>query len=265
MQPQTIDDVIARLESIIDDAVARGDRIGYFAALYNRVTLAVRDGIRTGQFHDGPRMERLDVTFATRFLDALDAWRAGQLPSRVWLKAFEATLSPTPVILQHLLAAMNAHITLDLGIAAARTCPGAELPGLKTDFDRINTVLASLTPTVEGEIGRDSPEFALLSRVAPALENHVVGFAMDDARAMSWSFASSLAPLPLPQQVPLIARRDDEAAFASAAILADGIFARVLRHKESTDVAANIRSLAQGEFRISVAAADVATAASLPA
>lgn len=263
MQAKTIDEVIARLEAIIDDAVARGDRIGYFAALYNRVTQAVRDGIRTGRFQDGPRMERLDVTFANRFLSALDAWRAGQLPSRVWLKAFEATLSPTPIVLQHLLAAMNAHITLDLGIAAARTCPGDQLPGLKTDFDTINAVLAQLTPTVESEIGRESPEFALLSRLAPSLENRIVGFAMDDARAMAWSFASALAPLPLEQQVPLMARRDDEGAIASDAILFDGLVVRFLRHKESTDVAANIRALAQGEFRISVGAAEVAAAAHL--
>jgi hypothetical protein len=204
------------------------------------------------------------VTFATRFLDALDAWRAGEMPSRAWLKAFEATLSPTPVILQHLLAGMNAHITLDLGIAAARTCPGAALAGLRTDFDRINDVLAALTPTVESEIGRESPEFGLLSRVAPALENRIVGFAMGEARAMAWSFASALAPLPLEQQVPLMARRDDEAAIASAAILFDGIAARVLRHKESTDVAANVRALAQGEFRFSISPAELATAAATP-
>jgi hypothetical protein len=264
MQAQTIDEVITRLEAIIEDAEARGDRIGYFAALYNRVTLAVRDGIRAGQFEDGPRMERLDVTFANRFLDALDAWRAGQLPSRSWLKVFEATFNSRPVVLQHLLSGMNAHIALDLGVAAAQTCPGAALPPLEADFGHINDVLASLTPTVETEIGEDSPEFALLTHIAPGMEQRVFGFGMGRARELAWHFACTLAPLPLEQQPALMARRDEEVALFSDGMLANGVLAHVLRHGESTDVAANIRSLARGEFAVCVTAAHLAGADAQP-
>lgn len=261
MRAQTIDEVIARLEAVIEEAEARGDRIGYFAALYNRVTITVRDGIAAGEFDDGPRMERLDVTFANRFLDALDAWRAGQLPSRAWLKAFDVASNPQPVVLQHLLAGMNAHIALDLGVAAAQTCPGAELPPLKEDFARINDVLATLTPTVETEIGEDSPEFALLTHIAPALEQRVFGFGMDAARELAWDFACTLAPLPLQQQPALMAHRDHEISLFSDGILANGVLAHVLRHGESTDVAANIRSLATGEFTACVKAGHLAGAA----
>lgn len=261
MPAQTIDDVIARLESIIEEAEARGDRIGYFAALYNRVTLAVRDGVAAGVFDDGPRMERLDVAFANRFLDAYDAWRTGQLPSRSWLKAFEVASSSRPVVLQHLMVGMNAHIALDLGIAAAQTCPGAALPALKADFARINDVLASLTPLIESEIGEDSPEFALLTHILPAQEQKLFGFAMDRAREMAWHFACNLAPLPLHEQPALMAQRDHEVALAADVIVANGVLAHVLRHGESTDVAANIRSLADGEFTPSVKAAHLAGAA----
>jgi hypothetical protein len=262
MRAQTIDEVISRLETIIEDAEARGDRIGYFAALYNRVTLAVRDGVATGVFDDGPRMERLDVAFANRFLDAYDAWRAGQLPSRSWLKAFDVASSYRPVVLQHLMVGMNAHIALDLGIAAAQTCPGAALPPLKDDFGRINDVLASLTPMIEAEIGEESPEFALLTHIMPTREQRLFGFGMDRAREMAWNFACTLAPLPLHEQPALMAHRDHEVSLAADVIVANGVLAHVLRHGESTDVAANIRSLAAGEFTATVEAAHLAGAAS---
>ena len=39
-------------------------------------------------------------------------------------------------MLQHLLIGMNAHISLDLGIAAARTAPGEALPVLTQGIDQ---------------------------------------------------------------------------------------------------------------------------------
>ncbi|HEX8691341.1 MAG TPA: DUF5995 family protein [Longimicrobium sp.] len=250
----TIDEVIARLEAIIEQSIATSDRKGYFAALYNRVTLAVREGIRKGEFDDGPRMERLDVEFANRYLAAYDAYQAGQLPSRSWLKAFTAALNPDYVVLQHLLIGMNAHIGLDLGIAAARIAPGAELAGLEGDFDRINAVLAALTPVVEQEIDEISPEFKELSSLTPKLDLKLVGFGMDDARTAAWSFAEALAPLAPARQLPLMACRDDEVALLGDAVLNDGLVVRLIRAKESTDVAENIRALAQGEFTVAVPA-----------
>ena len=71
MPLQTIDDVVAALDAIIQRAWDEQSRLGYFAALYRRVTRAVRDGIAKGQFSDGPLMEKLDVVFASRYLDAL--------------------------------------------------------------------------------------------------------------------------------------------------------------------------------------------------
>jgi hypothetical protein len=252
--PTTIDEVIARLEAVVEDALARADRLGYFAALYLRVTQAVREGIAQGEFDDGPRMERLDVIFASRYLAALEAYRAGEVPTRAWLRAFEAARDPRPIVLQHLLAGMNAHINLDLGVAAARVCPGAELAPLRGDFDRINDVLASLTPIVEQEVDALSPDVAGLSRLAPRLELRMVGFAMDDARAAAWSFARELAALPLAEQVPIMARRDTEVALLADAVLHDGLVVRAIRARESGDVARNLEALARGELRVRCAA-----------
>ena len=123
----TIDEVIAQLDEVIDRARREGSRVGYFPALYRKVTVAVKEGIAAGRFEDGQRMERLDVVFANRYLEAMAAWRAGEPPTRSWQLSFEAAGRWWPIVLQHLLLGMNAHINLDLGVAAARTAPGAEL------------------------------------------------------------------------------------------------------------------------------------------
>lgn len=100
--------VIDRLTAIIANAEAQASRTGYFAGLYRRVTIAVRDQIES--FDDPVRLARLDVIFASRYLDALAAWQAGQPCSSCWQVAFTATQSAQPIILQHLLLGINAHI-----------------------------------------------------------------------------------------------------------------------------------------------------------
>ncbi len=157
MPVQTIDEVVSALDAIIQSAYDNASRLGYFAALYRRVTLAVRDGIRAGSFDNGPLMEQLDVVFASRYLDALATFRAGGNTTRSWMVAFRGCDDANLLILQQLLAGMNAHINLDLGIAAAQVSPGQQLTQLKPDFDQINAVLASMVATVAAEIAVVSP------------------------------------------------------------------------------------------------------------
>ncbi len=140
MAAQTIADVISALDTIVQQSYDNASRLGYFAALYRRVTCAVRDGLSSGRFSNGPLMEQLDVVFASRYLDALATFQAGKAATRSWMLAFRGCDDANLLILQQLLSGMNAHINLDLGIAAAQTCPGDQLPQLKPDFDEINNV-----------------------------------------------------------------------------------------------------------------------------
>jgi len=252
--PTDIDGVIERLSAVISDCIARQDRLGYFAALYNRVTLAVRDGIRAGAFQDGARMEALDVIFANRYLAAYDSYRSGELPSISWFKAFNAAQASDHIVLQHLLAGMNAHINLDLGVAAARVAAGSAIDGLEGDFNRINDLLAKLTPVVEQQLDDCSPVFRELSGLAPRLELKMVGFSMEKARNAAWAFAKELAPLRHLPQVARMATRDMQASLVADAVLNDGLVIRLIRAHESTDVAHNIQILANGEFKNTIPA-----------
>lgn len=66
-----IDEVVDAIQSIVDWSISTSSRLGYFAALYKRITIAVRTALEQGAFENGQRMERFDVAFASRYFDAL--------------------------------------------------------------------------------------------------------------------------------------------------------------------------------------------------
>lgn len=191
----SIDDVIAQLDAIIAQAVIDGDRLGFFAVLYRTVTLSVKQGIAKGRFEDGPRMERLDAVFANRYLDAFHAHKHGGTPTRSWRVVFDAAELGRPVIMQHLLLGMNAHINLDLAIAASDVCPGRSIAGLARDFVEINNVLAELEAAVERQVCSLSPWIDRLDHIDPKAGHVIANFSIDRARACSWAAAQQLAAI----------------------------------------------------------------------
>jgi hypothetical protein len=242
MQANNIDQVLQLLASIIEDAKANDSRLGFFAALYRQVTLEVQRGIERGFFDDGPRMERFDTVFANRYLAALDAWQSGGTPTRSWKVAFTAMEQSQEIILQDLLVGMNAHINLDLGIAAAQICPGDEIQGLQGDFDKINQVLAALISGVETVIGRFSPLFGLLEKIGGKDAAEVLNFSLDAARQDAWAHAVILAHETPALQALTIEALDGKVSFLGRLIASPvglaGKAVELIRATESDDVAA---------------------------
>ena len=194
MPASTIDEVLSELERIIADCERSGDRAGYFAALYYKVTSRVRDGIAANEFADGPRMERLDVLFASRYLQALDQWKKGLPVTGSWKTALDATKGSSYLVLQHLLLGVNAHINLDLGIATVETVreTGMGLPEIHADFDAINAIIGSLTNEVIREIDQVSPLLSLIGLHSANMESVLVQFSVSNARDGAWCFAEDL-------------------------------------------------------------------------
>jgi hypothetical protein len=212
-------EIVDRLTEIAAWARRTDSRLGFFAALYRTVTIEVQRGIRDGRFEDPERMERLDVLFARRYLDAFDAYRARQPIPRSWRVAFDATTRWRPIILQHLLLGMNAHINLDLGIAAATVAPGEALPSLRRDFDEINAILGSLIAAVEAEISSVSPWIHLLSTIGGRADDALVNFNLRIARTVAWNVATMHASLAAADQQSHLERVDLAAAAFGRAIL----------------------------------------------
>ncbi|GAA0879673.1 DUF5995 family protein [Algoriphagus jejuensis] len=185
----TIDEVLTRMDQIVEECRSRQSRVGYFAILYRQVTRRVRDGILAGEFEDNPRMERLDVLFAGRFIEAYEQWSVGSVTTESWLVAFEASKDAKHLVLQHLFLGINAHINLDLGIAASKTMTGKELLGIQGDFNQINSLLAELVDGVKVNVSVVSPIFGWLVPLAKGRDEMLLNFSIQVARNGAWKYA----------------------------------------------------------------------------
>lgn len=219
----TIDEVIAQLTAIVEWSKENNSRLGYFAALYRKVTIQVKKGIQDNYFDDGQRMERLDVIFANRYIHACYQYLTSQTPTESWVKAFDASERWWPIVLQHLLIGMNAHINLDLGIATAETVAPDKLPDLQGDFNKINEVLANLVGGVQDELAEIWPILGLMNRYLGSVETAIINFSMEKARDAAWAFATELAPLSEQQRNNAINNKDAEMANFSNIIMHPGI------------------------------------------
>ena len=196
---RTIDEVVAAIDSIIMWSIGVSSRLGYFAALYKRITLAVGVAIEQHVFQDGVRMERFDVEFAERYFAALNGYfhpgRYGK-PAHSWQVTFDSAHQERPILVQHMLAGVNAHIGLDLGIVAQNVAGGAQLQSLREDFNRLNAVLASQVNGVVGDINELSPVLADLYAVLQERQIAVINESVKAFRDSAWRFAAVLAAVP---------------------------------------------------------------------
>jgi len=213
MKPiKTIDDVLQALDDIILESKDNSSPLGYFAALYRKVTQKVKEGIAEGFFDDGPRMEKLDVIFASRYIDAYRAYQKNEPVTLSWLKAFDLSKKYWPIVLQHLLIGMNAHINLDLGIAAAEVMKGKNIQNLKGDFDKINKVLASLVGDVEKDLSQIWPTLKKILKWTGKFDTFLINFSMEIARDGAWDFAVKYSETPEKELEALINFRDKNVA-----------------------------------------------------
>jgi len=246
----TIDQVITAIQGIVDWSIVDESRLGYFAALYKRITIAIKQGIAEGLFDDGPRMERFDVTFASRYFAALNGWfHPAQYPdiSRCWRVAFEAALEAPPILVQHMLAGVNAHIDLDLGIAAEAVAPGKTIDTLHHDFNAVNAVLSSQVSTVVMQIDSLSPVLADVYKVLMSHEMDLIAEGLVIVRDDAWRFAKLLAATPGFVDPAVITVRDLKVAELGKLILRPPGFleniVELIAAQESRDIVKNIRVL----------------------
>lgn len=85
------------------------------------VTQRVAHGIEKREFNDNPRMEKLDVFFAKRYIDAFYGWQKKEKITHSWQVPFDAADNRSTIVLQQILLGITAHINLDLGLSTMLT------------------------------------------------------------------------------------------------------------------------------------------------
>lgn len=227
-QINSIEEVIALLDEIISETEKNENPLGYFAALYRNVTAKVKAGIQNNFFENGPRMEKLDIIFAKRYLDAYYAWQKSEEVTKSWQKAFELSNKTGPIVLQHLLIGMNAHINLDLGIAAAEVSKNKNINDLEVDFNKINEILSSLVNEVQNDLANMWPTLKKILQITKKADDFLVDFSMELARDGAWKFALTISETPEKSVEELIKIRDEKIAKKAGLIANPGFLANII-------------------------------------
>ena len=244
----TIDEVITALDTIIQECKENHVPLGYFAALYRKVTKEVKKKIEEDFFDDGPRMEQLDVIFAKRYLEAYWSHQKNESITASWLKAFGLADKYWPIVLQRLLIGMNAHINLDLGIAAAEVMKGKDIHELKGDFDKINDILSELSKEVEEDLSSIWPTLKKILKWVGKVDDFLIKFSMKLARDGAWKFAVELFNTAEEEWETTIKKRDQSVAKIGNLITNPGWIAslifKIIRLGEKGTIADRIQEMA---------------------
>jgi hypothetical protein len=190
----TIDEVLEQLDGIIAESKRTNDPLGFFAYIYRRTTAQIKLAIIDKKFEDSARMEKFDVLFANKYLNAYSDYHNGLAVCGPWASAFDAKKEKI-TILQHIILGMNAHINYDLGMSAAEFSEGGQIESLKNDFMLVNDVLASLVDELQVKVGRVSRLMFLLDWIGKRNDEVVMDFSMEKARKQAWNFAVAMSVL----------------------------------------------------------------------
>lgn len=211
MADRAFDEVVENLTRIVETSRTDGTAYGLFAAMYRTVTLTVGEAAEVGVFVDPERVRRLVAVFADRYVDAYDTHRSGGTATRAWRLAFAQVERDRASICEHLLLGMNAHINLDLGIAAAEVSTSEDHSTLRGDFDRVNAVLFGLLDPLQGAMGSVSPWMARLDRLGLGFDEGLMRLGIGEARDQAWEFSELLVAAHPDARPGLITEQDADA------------------------------------------------------
>lgn len=183
-----VNDVVARMQARLDALPATSARRP-FLSTYLRTTQAVGDAVAAGAFLDPGWVERWDVAFAELYLDAHDAFMAGNTSAvpRPWRLAFTAP-DELPA-LRHVLLGINAHVNYDLpqsllAVIGREDFEDAQLiDRRRRDHERIDGVLSSRVKAEDQLLGDAK---TLLDRVLAPVNRFGSKRFLREAREKVW-------------------------------------------------------------------------------
>lgn len=191
------DEVIVRLETLVEQFDARRSRLSVYPTIYLDVTQRIKQAVAAGHFEDPAWLTQLDLLFASQYLTAIERWQSGEhdkLP-QCWRTALEAAEAGETVVLQDVILAINARLNHDLGIALFQAgVHEGESERRIRDYHRIHDIFAGAINSVQSILaGKYSRVLGLLDEVAHGLDELVTDFLYTQARDTALDNAFALA------------------------------------------------------------------------
>lgn len=140
--------------------------------------------------------------------------------------------------------------TLILALWPAGIAPGAELPTLREDFNRINNILGSIILKVRTDVEELSPWIKFLDQLAPTAEDRIINFSLNKAGASAWLVATMVNSTPPEKLGSKLGILDDGVAMLGSLIGTPNgwlinLGLRGIRIRESNDIPHIIDVLSQ--------------------
>ncbi len=179
----------------IDAALPESDGLACFNRMYLEVTQGVNGQVQQGSFGDPGFVSHLDVTFANRYLAAVDALSGppSALPV-AWQPLMAARRSPGIEPIQFALAGMNAHINYDLPLAVISTCTDlGTAPDASThhnDYQKVDSILDESEQSLRESF--EPPDVRDVDEHVAAVANLVCNWSISSARDVAWDNALAL-------------------------------------------------------------------------
>lgn len=245
----SIDGVLEALDLIISQSATANNPQGYFAYIYRRTTAQIKTGIETNRFENSKRMELFDIKFARYYLDAYHNFSEQEPVSQSWKTCFEAKKEDL-IIVQRLMMGMNAHINLDLAVAASSFMEGQPIQDFKHDFMVVNDILAELTNEMQSKLGKTSFFMFLLDWIGKKKDDQAINFSIAKAREQSWRTAQIMWSLEKDEKVKFQSEVDLYVSKVSHIIKKPGsgllkTAIKIIKTFEEKDVAVVLRKMGE--------------------
>ncbi|MEL6537420.1 MAG: DUF5995 family protein [Bacteroidota bacterium] len=192
-QAHTFPEIVTTVEWYRDFFQKQNHPLGYFAALYAKVSREIEEYLDQGKFQNPELFTKMDLLFVTRYLQAMDAYLHGKETTLVWKVAIRGAEKARPTVLQHLLAALNAHVNLDLPAASAQAAPGALIDDFEQDFMTVNAILYSMMERVQTDLGEVFKPLKHWNRWVGNMDDKVLKVGLYGARSLAWKQAEQFA------------------------------------------------------------------------
>lgn len=195
------DDVLVRMQAIIDAWEAASDRRAIFLECYALMTRNMLAAISRGEFEDNAWVSTLLNHFANYYFKALQAYDA--LPEKsplVWRFAFDAARYPKTHVLRNLVLGVNAHINFDLVFALSDMLQSewAELTPEQRksryrDHCLVNKTISDTIDSVQNQIvDRYDPLMEVVDKAMGPLDEWMTAWMIRDWREQVWERATRL-------------------------------------------------------------------------
>jgi hypothetical protein len=190
---ETLDDVLARIEDILNYCIQHNSPLGYFAGLYTTVATNIEQAVKNKEFDDNERLAQLDVNFVNYYIHAMNCAFSGEEAPGHWEVAIKASKNPNYLVLEHLLICMNAHINYDLANAVRDSVTPDETIAFKPDFLKVNGILFSLFDKIQNNVSDIFHPLKWYLKFGQQLDDKVLSFVMGHMRTDAFSYTCVLA------------------------------------------------------------------------